>query len=163
MTTSDHHFIQHGLVAVRHADIARLQALLADERSRELVDEWAWELTGDNATETLIDATARLECARLLLQHGAKSTAQGSGLTLVHMLLHRGVVDVAELFIRAGAPVDGVTEWGTTPLHDTLKSAPLTRLLCERGADAKRAPIELATPEVAEVLREFGAISQSNH
>jgi hypothetical protein len=97
-SVEEYRLLRRGCVAVRFANTSELVSLLAQNPPREWLDEWAWELSGDNATEVIIDASARLECARLLLQHGARSTAQRSGLTLLHLLLNRGLDDVVELF-----------------------------------------------------------------
>jgi hypothetical protein len=59
---------------------------------------------------------------QVLLAAGAdvKRTTPGRKLTALHVASYLGFADVVKLLIRAGAPIDAVSEDGSTPLHSAV-------------------------------------------
>lgn len=87
------------------------------------------------------DAAMRgdVEAVRVLLQQGADANeSQGDGMTGLHWAGQRGVLEMAELLITAGANVHAGTRIGHyTPLHIASRagSAPVVQALLAAGSD----------------------------
>jgi uncharacterized protein len=102
----------------------------------------------------LLDAAKRGDVAavRALLKGGADpNTAQGDGLTALHVAAEKGSLELARVLISAGAKVGSVTRIGSfTPLHVAAEGAhaEIVRALLEAGAD----PAAVAVPSGATPL-----------
>ncbi len=67
-------------------------------------------------------ATGRLECARLLLEHGAEANArQGGGFTALHAAAASSDAELARLLLAAGADATAKTDDGREPDLDFLR------------------------------------------
>jgi hypothetical protein len=111
-----------------------------------------------------------VEFARVLIEYGADSNAQGQYKpTPLHLASQGGRVDFAKLLVEHGADVDSQDDVQCTPLHLALKGGhvDLARLLVELGADVNAKDNYKWTPllralkgrhvEFARVLVERGA------
>lgn len=93
--------------------------------------------------EPLIDAARNgdAEAVRSLLAQGADAnTAQGDGMTALHVAAERGHGAVTDLLLSAGADVEAKTRIGSyTPLHLASRSGhgQIVRALLEAGADPR--------------------------
>ncbi len=80
-----------------------------------------------------------VEAVRALLRQGADANApQGDGLTAIHWAAEKGIAELAEILIYAGANVRSVTRnGGYTPLHLAARGghAPVVETLLGAGAD----------------------------
>ena len=139
-------------------DIVKVLAIehSQDVNSRDFIGE-----------ETPLYLTSRVDVARLLIEHGADTTAQSKdGTTPLHRASKRGHVDVARLLIEHGADATAQSNDGTTPLHHASK-LDVAWLLVDHGADATAQSNDGTTPlhqaslwanvDVARFLIEHGA------
>jgi ankyrin repeat protein len=84
-----------------------------------------------------------VECARLLLEHGANPNARNSdGYTPLHEACQHGRAGCAKLVLEAGADVDAEAGDGGTPLHaaSELGSVDCLTLLLSAGANVNLHP-----------------------
>jgi ankyrin repeat protein len=113
----------------------RLAALLGDDPALAL----AW--SPDGATALHFAAFfGQVECARLLLEHGADPAGHANGfggVAPLHSALASRSYEVARLLLEKGAPVDAVQEGGWTALMAAALHGEeaLAELLLDHGAD----------------------------
>lgn len=117
--------------AVRHGDLAKLNALIAKGADVNAVSA--------NGDTPLIDAAAdgQVAIVRLLIAHGAKVNARDrNGDTPLVVAVREGHFKAAEILIKHGAAVEVKGQRGITPLIWAAKSDQryLVRLLLARGA-----------------------------
>jgi len=93
-----------------------------------------------NATENILrtsplDEVQSVEVAKMLVAHGAKSTARDkSGMTPLHWAAMSDLPDVMAYLVEQGADVNAQDDLGDTPLHKAVQSFKLrlpSRLLPE--------------------------------
>jgi ankyrin repeat protein len=74
----------------------------------------------------------------LLKQHVDLKAAQGDGTTALHWAADLDNLNIADILIRAGAPVNAANDLGATPLYLACRnrSAPMVDRLLAAGADA---------------------------
>ncbi|WP_395751020.1 ankyrin repeat domain-containing protein [Prosthecobacter sp.] len=77
------------------------------------------------------------KAVKLLLQRGAKQQVPGVGMTALHYAVDNGHVNLAQLFLDAGADVNAPDEKGASPLHLAVNSNQLLsfRWLLAHGAN----------------------------
>ena len=113
-----------------------------------------------------------IEVARLLIEHGADvdQVDPTGGATALILAASTNQADMVELLLESGADINFQSSDGSTALHAAAfnqfggRSSPeAARVLIEKGAalnttDAEgRTPLDIALPDVAEILREAGA------
>jgi ankyrin repeat protein len=113
-----------------------------------------------------------IEVARLLIEHGADVDQVDPTTNATPLILAASTnqSDMVELLLESGADINFQSSDGTTALHAAAfnpfggRSSPeAARVLIEHGAalnitDAQgRTPLDIALPDVAEILREAGA------
>ncbi|MBL9128632.1 MAG: ankyrin repeat domain-containing protein, partial [Verrucomicrobiales bacterium] len=113
------------------SEIRRIQNLV--EHSPDLIN------AGQEGTWPLYAAANRgqLAVARYLLDHGAKPALDASPMMPLHTAVANGHKAMTELLLERGAPVDGRTYFGATPLFFAAKAgfSGLTQVLLKHGAN----------------------------
>jgi len=113
-------------VAARSGDVLGARVLLAVGTEPDAAD-------GRGRTPLMRAAGwGRLEVAKLLLQHGANPGKA------MHSAAVGGHVEMVELLLNSGAPVDAYRAWGMTPLYRAAEygRTDVVEYLLSRGADA---------------------------
>ncbi len=131
--------------AVKDADIARLQELIAAGEDLEAQDKFVGTALHWAAI------TGNVDAARILIEAGAdlNTHARADGTTALHVAAQGGSVEVATLLIEAGAETEARDTDDGTPLHQAARNdrVGMAALLLDAGADiSARARTEGLTP-----------------
>jgi ankyrin repeat protein len=131
----------------------------------------AWD-GGDGTALWAAAQNAHEETAKLLVERGAdvNSTDVGGSTSVLILAAGNDLPELVELLLQKGADINHQNENGATALHGAafhpfrgISSPESARVLIEHGAaldieDAQgRTPLDIALPDVAEILREAGA------
>jgi ankyrin repeat protein len=150
--------------AAAKGDVARLQTLLGAGQKVDVRDE-----TGRTALMSAAEC-GRLDAARVLLGSGADATASVSdrdsvwfGCNAVIFAAQRGIAELVELLLEAGASPKCVAANGTTPLGLAVEhqSRGMVKALLKAGAppnvDSLVTSVWNGTEELSLLLIEAGA------
>lgn len=89
---------------------------------------------------------------RLLLGAGARVHGNGVAASDLHFAAMGGAAEVIPLLVRAGLDIDGVNQYGETPLYiAAVGSARSLRALLASGAHVNVRNLKLSTPLIAAV------------
>jgi ankyrin repeat protein len=153
---------------------ARLVKYLIIMHGEDVNERCGWDMAPLHAASR----SGHVDCARLLLDHGAHVNASAQ-LTLrwtpVHFASYDGHLSVAQLLLQHGASLHAPDDLGTTPLYLVSESGCLeiVRLLLDHGADVsvrrrrgtRWTPFQVATMyrhhDVRQLLLEYGAERES--
>ena len=156
--------------AAREGHLEIVQMLLDAGADIETVGR-AWD-GGDGTALWAVAQNAHEETAKLLVERGAdvNSTDVGGSTSVLILAAGNDLPELVELLLQKGADINHQNENGATALHGAafhpfrgISSPESARILIEHGAaldieDAQgRTPLDIALPDVAEILREAGA------
>jgi len=108
----------------------------------------------------LHEAAASTTMTELLIDHGADPKIQNptNGIQPIHLAARRGVAEVCDLLISAGADVNARSKDGLTPLHEAAQhaQADIIELLVAAGAACMAEDKQHRTPLSAALTTTYG-------